>query len=279
VEISNVQPVPDTRAETTRPNGDEADAARAAEACREFESLLIYNMLSSMRRAFSSEDRGDGLGGDLFGSMMDEQLSMAMAEAGGLGLADMLAQGLGLEELAAKVPCSVQKVVRAVAPALRKAARSVEAAESAVAGRVRDFDSTIRAAARTFGLSPDLIRSVIIQESGGNPGAVSPKGAKGLMQLMDSTAVELGVTDPFDPVQNIFGGTRLLSELLDRFKGNLRLALAAYNAGAGAVKRYGGVPPYRETRDYVERITGRLDALGVDPDDVHWNPKPAGDKR
>jgi soluble lytic murein transglycosylase-like protein len=106
-------------------------------------------------------------------------------------------------------------------------------------------------------IRPDLVRAVIQVESAFNPRARSPKGAIGLMQLMPSTAAELGVTDPYDPGQNIRGGVAYLRRLLDRYDNNEELALAAYNAGPLAVDRHGStVPPYRETRDYVKRIKG-----------------------
>lgn len=112
-------------------------------------------------------------------------------------------------------------------------------------------------AARRHGLDPGLVMAVVAVESGFRPQAVSPKGAQGLMQLMPRTAESLGVEDPFDPAENLDGGARHLGQLLTLYGGDLVRALAAYNAGAGAVKRHGGVPPYRETRAYVKKVLER----------------------
>lgn len=118
-----------------------------------------------------------------------------------------------------------------------------------------DYDDLVVEHARAQGIRPDLVRAVIQVESGYNPGARSPKGAMGLMQLMPSTAAGLGVTRPYDPEQNIRGGVTYLRQLLERFDFNEELALAAYNAGPEAVGRYGNkIPPYRETRDYVRKV-------------------------
>ncbi len=116
-------------------------------------------------------------------------------------------------------------------------------------------DDIIMAAAQRHGVDVNLVRSLIKVESNFNPRAISNKGAMGLMQLMPRTARELGVANPFDPAQNVDGGVRHFKGLLQDFHGDIQLSLAAYNAGAGAVARNGGVPPYTETRNYVNRIT------------------------
>ena len=125
----------------------------------------------------------------------------------------------------------------------------------AISHKSARYNAAISDQARRQGVAEDLVRAVIQVESAFNPNAVSNKGAMGLMQLMPATAAELGVKDPFDPEQNIRGGVKYLKQLLERYDNKVELALAAYNAGIGNVEKYGAVPPFKETRNYVNKIT------------------------
>jgi len=146
---------------------------------------------------------------------------------------------------------SEARVARVILPEIT----APEAAEEVSGDSQRQLlDRLARTVARRYELDEELVSAVVRAESGYDPAAVSRVGAVGLMQLMPATAAELEVDDPFDPEQNLDGGVRYLKWMLDRFEGEVDLALAAYNAGPAAVDRYGGIPPYPETRSYVRRV-------------------------
>ena len=145
-------------------------------------------------------------------------------------------------------------------------------------------EKLVREAAERHNVDPALVRAVIETESNWNPAAVSRKGALGLMQLIPTTAQRFGANDAFSPKQNVDAGVRYLKTLLERYNGNLDLALAAYNAGEGAVDRAHGIPAYRETRNYVQRVqeayfrpgSGRLDSAYTRANQIHRVVEPSG---
>jgi len=155
----------------------------------------------------------------------------------------------------------LQKTLTASKNRNATANQSVSAYSTSAKSAERPFSEIIREASQKYGVDEQVISAVIQQESSFNPQAVSSSGAVGLMQLMPATAQSLGVNDPYNPEENIMAGVKYLKQKMDEFGGNLSLGLAAYNAGSGAVRKYGGIPPYKETQDYVKKIVNSFDHL------------------
>lgn len=198
-------------------------------AAQDFEALLAVFLVRSLRQALSPNGfYSSGYGGALFQGMMEEVLAQTLAERERLGIAEMLEKQLG---------------------ASRPSTNKINSAGF----KEPAYSTFVEAAAQRHQLDANLLRAVILHESGGNPLALSRRGAAGLMQLMPDTATQLGVADRFDPQQNIEGGAQYLAELLRRF-GEVESALAAYNAGPTAVEKHRGLPPFDQTRTFVQRV-------------------------
>ena len=217
-----------------------SEKARLMKACQDFEAIFISHLLKTMRTSQEEESElfGDGLGGEIFQDLFDSEMAKTLSTGEGMGLARRI-----FSDLERLLPDASQGPGSGGISSIRNPP-----------GIGNVYQNHILDASRQYGVDPDLVRAVIQRESGGDPNSVSSKGAKGLMQLMDETASEMGVRNSRDPRENIMGGTRYLRILLNRFGGDVQLALAAYNAGPAAVEQYGGIPPYRETREYVGRV-------------------------
>jgi len=227
-----------------------------------------------MRASYASDSKDDnGLGKGMFMSIADEALANKISETGAFGIADKLLGAFdkregapvgmspgGIESTNATLRGQKYHDLPSGAKSIDLKARtnfSVRSKESGLTAM--ELDDVIRAAAKEHKVPAKLIRAVIQIESSGDTLAVSNRGAKGLMQLTDSTASDMGVNNVFDPEENIQGGAMYLSGLMKRFSGNLKLALAAYNAGPGAVERHGGIPPYPETVRYVDKVLSLME--------------------
>jgi len=251
----------------------------------QFEALFFNQLLSSMRSTVpENEFWGSGSGGKIYEQLQDEALAERMASRGGLGIADLIVGQFktNVEAAGAGVPTDMNVMgppspdrVRGLAAyrhhgqvgediaRVVRLQHNAQAMGGAVADSLKNFQQEIVQAAEAADVDPALVLAVVVRESGGDPNALSPKGAQGLMQLMPGTARELGVADAQDPAQNLAGGARYLSRMLRRYDGDVDLALAAYNAGPGTVDRAGKqVPAYPETQKYVKAVKDLAQKLG-----------------
>jgi Rod binding domain-containing protein len=270
---------------------DDKAKARLEKATRDFESIFIGYMLKSMRGAQSGENAfGDSFGGDLMSGMFDQEFSRYVARGSAFGIGEMMYKSLTGEKypehvagekpanavtrpiavpgpknaIAPQLPASGVEKPAGVPPVRAKIPHVITSPVPAPAApppvsdslqsRLQEYENIIQHAAAVHGVDSSLVKAVIATESGGRADAQSGKKAKGLMQLVDSTAAAMGVTRIWDPGQNVLGGVKYLRQQLDRFQGNVELAAAAYNAGPGAVQKHGGVPPYKETQHYVQQV-------------------------
>ncbi len=231
-------------------NFSEKDLEKLKKAAQDFEAMFIAQILKNMRRSLPKSGLfGDGLAGEFYTGMFDQNIANAVAGKGGFKLSDTLIRSLtGKNDGPSGMTLQDYKL-----RPIRKAVRPLT---------LKDWDrSIIEEAAKKYNVDPKLVQAVINVESANNPTVVSNKGAVGLMQLMKDTADSLGVKNRFDPKQNVFGGSKYLRMMLDRFDGDVKLALSAYNAGPAAVEEYNDIPPYKETQRYVEKVLNNYRAL------------------
>ncbi|OQA07160.1 MAG: Soluble lytic murein transglycosylase precursor [bacterium ADurb.Bin374] len=209
-------------------------------------------MLENMRKVLERID-------ELNGSFRGMSHRQARRESGDFAAALNEAKQTGLAAKPSAPPKAPAPLATVPLPVPAKNTRAIDPEQ---------YLSLIDKYAAKYGIDPALVKQVIAVESGYDEQSVSDKGALGLMQLMPETARELGVTNPFDPEENISGGTRYLAQLLKQNGGNLRLALASYNAGPGAVRQFGGVPPFPETRSFVRKVLSGYEKAGGTGEDT-----------
>jgi len=262
-DISSVDP-------STKSKGlDEKSKLRLQKAVKEFEAIFVNYLLQNMRKTVQKADEeSSGFGNDVMEGMFDMELAKHVSQKSNLGIGEMLYRqftGEAFPQAAPSHAASSRVVPSQVTPlqiprgvsapdSVKVHSQPADSTATSMPKRLDQYQDMIQDASGTFDLNPNLIKAVIAAESAGNPRAISSQNAKGLMQLIDSTATAMGVHDVWNPHQNILGGSKYLKQLLDRFDGDTELALASYNAGPQAVEKHQGMPPYPETRQYVGRV-------------------------
>ncbi len=242
---------------------DKKQKEKIASASKQFEGMLTAMMLKSMNKTTEGMFGGseDGYGNDMFDSLFEQEIASKMSETKSLGIAEKLYRNITGEEL----PVEIKNRITEKTTPLRLHNTTVQADSTKVQpsnsakDRLENFQSHIEEASQKFGIDQNMIKSIIMTESAANNKAVSSAKAKGLMQLIDSTASDMGVRNVFNPRENILGGTKYFAQMLRQYSGDVKLALAAYNAGPRNVEKYKGVPPFEETKNYINKVLGYLD--------------------
>ena len=240
----------------------EEKKAKAANAAKEFESLLTSMMLKSMTQSNGGLFGKEGEGADNYDVIFQSSLSSFITKSRGMGIAEQVYKKLTGEApptdfKTGKFPASQRVNIDLDSI---KNLPSVQPSDSSMQ-RLEKFGPAIEEASQKFGVDQNVIKAIILAESAGNVKAVSKANAKGLMQLMDGTAKDMGVRNVWNARDNVMGGTKYFAQMLEQYGGNIKLALAAYNAGPGNVDKYNGIPPFTETKGYVARVLGYLQHL------------------
>lgn len=244
----------------------EKDKIDLEKVARGFESIFMNMMFKEMRSAQLEDENGDGgFGSDTLLEYSNLMLTDQISNTGtGIGIAEKVYESMTGEKLPTKTvitPSEIfqQPISKIIPNEIKLPTPDTKIVENGnflerVGKRIDNYQQVITEASDKYNIPEELIKAVITAESAGKHNARSPVGAKGLMQLMDGTARDLGVSNSFDPRQNIMGGTKYLRQMLDRFEGNLTHAIAAYNAGPGNVTKHNGIPPFKETQNYVVKV-------------------------
>jgi len=237
-----------------------AEKTKLARASKDFESVLTGMMIKSMTKTTDGMFGKDNYGGDVLDVLFETEMANHITESKGMGIANKIFKSLSGEELSSfENKIMMERKNNSINK--NNVSKNKISFNDKALKRLSKYDSLIKSASEKFGVDHKLIKSVILTESAAKNNVKSNASAKGLMQLMDSTATSLGVQNVWDAKDNIMGGTKYLSKLLKRYDGDIDLALAGYNAGPGNVKKYNGIPPFKETQNYIKRVNNYLNNL------------------
>ncbi|MFH1194313.1 MAG: transglycosylase SLT domain-containing protein [bacterium] len=235
---------------------------KLAKASEDFESMMTSMMLKSMTQANGGLFGDDNYGGDMLDTLFESELAGYISKNKSMGISQMIYRKMTGEELKPEdlLPLRDKASDKIELKNVDKELPKITPSKSALQ-RLEKYEDIINDASEKYGVDTNIIKSIILTESAANERALSKTKAKGLMQLMDGTAKDMGVKNSWDARENIFGGTKYFAQMLRQYNGNTKLALAAYNAGPGNVNKYNGIPPFEETKNYVTRVLGYLNKM------------------